>query len=489
MRIACAALSATLLSGCAGVFAPAVPPAPVPPNWPADVAAIAGPSPPNYSGGDTADDAASAAPSWRAFFAEPALQATIALALANSRDARLAAARLLEARAQAGLSGAALRPTLDATAQRNVQHQPDGLGNRDQGGTSQRYDVGLGANWELDFWGRLAALDAAARAAVLASTEAQRAVRLSLIGNVAAATYDYVDLLAREALLGRVQANRAQRRDLVRARRDVGLAGDIELHVAEVAVHSAQADALVARRNRANGENLLRLLCGAEPDWAALHAALGAIEPAPAGAGEASTILPPLPEYPALPVGLPSDVLLRRPDVAAAEQRLTAAQANVDAARAAFFPRISLTAGAGTASDALSGLFAAGSNTWNFVPLLRLPLFDAGKREAEHDLAKAREIAAVADYEQVVQTAFREVADALAVLAWGGPATVAAHRAAQAQLARLPLVDARVAAGVANRIEQLDAHHDALLAHLAQRSARRQIHLAAVNAWRVVGGL
>jgi multidrug efflux system outer membrane protein len=186
--------------------------------------------------------------------------------------------------------------------------------------------------------------------------------------------------------------------------------------------------------------------------------------------------------------GLPSATLLKRPDVRAAEQRLIAANANIGAARAAFFPRISLTASLGTASSELSGLFGGGSQAWLFQPVLKLPLFDASRNQANLDLAEARKVAAVADYEKTIQQAFREVADALAAQTTYREQLAAQQANLQAQQARLERVQARAQTGIANYLEVLDASREAFAAEQTVVATRRQLLGAQVALFRALGG-
>jgi multidrug efflux system outer membrane protein len=186
--------------------------------------------------------------------------------------------------------------------------------------------------------------------------------------------------------------------------------------------------------------------------------------------------------------GMPADVLLRRPDVRAAEQRLLASNANIGAARAAFFPRISLTASYGTASGELSGLFAGGSQAWLFQPVLKLPLFDAGRNQAHLDVAEARKVAAVADYEKTIQQAFREVSDALAAQTTYREQLTAQQANFQAQQARLERVKARAQTGIANYLEVLDANREAFATEQALVSTRRQLLGAQVALFKALGG-
>jgi multidrug efflux system outer membrane protein len=248
------------------------------------------------------------------------------------------------------------------------------------------------------------------------------------------------------------------------------LAGDLDYLQADGAHQSARAETASLARNHAAAENALRLLVGAVPPQAA-RARLG---------------LPGLIADPA--VGLPAEVLLSRPDVLAAEQKLIAANANIGVARAAFLPKIVLTAALGTASRGLSGLFDAGSGAWSFTPALRLPLFDAGRADDNVDLAQARKSIALAEYEKTLQQAFREIADLLAARSRLAEQLQAQEANAAAQSRRLVIVEARYRAGVSNHLELLDAQRDVFAADQSALAVRRQFLSTAAGLYKALGG-
>lgn len=423
--------------------------------------------------------------SWRQFFTEPPLQATIQTALEDNRELRLSLNRIEEARAQTDAANRALWPTLDAVAQRSAQHTPatvvttggNGSGGSVSGRTTQRYDINLATSYELDFWGRARSLDTAAQANFLASDYAHQAFRLALIGDVAYAWYTLENWQQREHVLGRFEAASKLSLDLVAQRRDVGLASDLDYTAAQAAYHAARSDHFNASRQRTFAENALRLLLGTDiaPE----------LRPPAVDAG----FSPAVPLFPRVTVDLPAEVILRRPDVRAAEERLRAARANIGAARAAFLPHISLTASAGTASSALNSLFESGTGAWAFLPVLKLPLFDAGRYQLELDLAKVREHEAVASYEQTIQRAFREIADALAARPYGWVVVSELYNAADRLGERYRLVDARYQAGVVNRLELLDAERDMLNGQLGGLTARLGIQNSAVATFKSIGGI
>jgi len=442
-----------IVAGCALIPAYERPALPTPEQWPQPVVAPSG---------------TTRAPDWRTFFSDPALIELIEQALEHNRDLRIAVARVAEARAQAGLAVAERWPALEVGLQEQAARVPGGFNSAGRPAINRRFDANLGITaFELDFWGRVQSLDAAAQANFLASEYARRAFRLSLISEVASAWYGFIELSTRARLAEATVASRLATRRLVERRRDVGLATDLDVLVADGAWQAAQAELANLMRQRAAAENALRLLVGY------------------------AVAVPPAPSFGRLPeieVGLPAEVLLNRPDVLAAEQKLLAAHANIGAARAAFFPKIVLTALAGSASPALSGLFSGGSGAWSFVPALKWPLFDAGRAQANLDLAEARKHIAVAEYEKTLQQAFREVADLLAARQYYAAQLVALEAAEAAQAERLKRVEARHAAGVSSHLELLDAQREHFAAQQSVVSARRALAATAAALFKAMGG-
>lgn len=448
-----------VMAGCS--FTPDYqrPVAPVPAAWPADMN-------PGVGAGATA-----ASLDWRSVFTDPQLQALIAAALEQNRDLRLAVARVDEARALAGIARADRFPTVDLAAQRAASLTPANLSPAGRQLNSQRYDVNLAvASFELDFWGRVKNLDDAGRANFLASDYARQAFRLSLIADVTNAYLSLLELRERLELAHATTKSRDETRSLIARRRDVGLAGDLDYLQADGAFQNSRAETASLARSHAAAENALRLLVGTAPTVANGRklAQQGLIAD--------------------LAVGLPAEVLLARPDVLAAEQKLIAANANIGAARAAFLPKIVLTAAAGTASSGLAGLFGGGSGAWSFLPVLRLPLFDAGRASGNVDLAEARKNIAVAEYEKTIQQAFREIADLLA-----GRSQLAEQLQAQednvtAQSRRLVLVEARYKAGVSSHLELLDAQREHFAAQQSALAVRRQLLSTTASFYKALGG-
>jgi multidrug efflux system outer membrane protein len=437
---------AALLAGCSLTPDYQRPAAPVPEAWPPLQAAVAL----GESG------RVPAVRDWRQRFPDPRLQALIAAALEHNRDLRIALARVEEARAQAGIARADRLPQVDLGAQRAASLTPADLSGTNRQLNAQRYDVNLGVSaFELDFWGRVKSLDAAAQASFLASDYAQQSFRLALIADVASAYFSAIELQERVALAAATLASRGESHRLITARRDVGLAGDLDVLAADAALQTTRAELANLTRQSAAAENALRLLVGSSPTL-------------PAG-----QLLEQQGLVAEIPVGLPSEILLTRPDVLAAEQRLQAANANIGAARATFLPRILLTAVLGTASRSLAGLFDAGSGAWSFSPVLRYPLFDAGRTQGNVDLAEARKNLAVADYEKTLQQAFREIADLLVAREQYAEQLAAQTAATKAQGERQRMVEARHKAGLSSYLELLDAQRDFFAAQQSALAIRR----------------
>lgn len=413
---------------------------------------------------------------WQRYYPDPRLQALIAAALENNRDLRIATARIAEARAQYGIQRADRLPNLDITAGRNASLTPAGASVFSPNAIhSQRYDVGISlVSFELDFWGRVASLSEAAKAGYLATEAAQRAFRLSLVADVANAYLSLLELRERAELAAATAKTRGETRDLTLRRRDVGVAGELEFLQADGAYQAAVAERANLERQEAAAANLLDVLVG-QP--------VAQMQGLPAARSLAEQDI-----APDLIAELPAEVLLQRPDVLAAEQRLIAANANIGAARAAFLPRITLTGSAGTASRTLAGLFDAGSGAWSFQPAISMPLFDAGRTSAGVDVAEARKVIAVAEYEKAIQQAFREVADLLNAREKLAEQLAAQQANADAQDQRLKLVEARYGVGIANHLEVLDAQRESFAAQQGALQVRRALLSAAAQLYKALAG-
>ncbi|MBP2168124.1 multidrug efflux system outer membrane protein [Erwinia toletana] len=338
---------------------------------------------------------------WQDFFTDPVMKQLISLALENNRDLRVAALNVDVARSQVQIDRAALLPTVSLSGSETAQHLPGNLYSTKSSGpvTYHQFDSSLGVtSWELDFFGRLRSLRDQALESYLATDATQRATRISLIAEVASG---YLSLCADNALLKlaqqTVQSQQASY-DLTRRSFDAGVSSDQELAQAETSVRSAQADVASYTRQLRQDVNALTLLAGTRLPSDLL----------------ASAELKQTWRFPATPAGLPSDLLTRRPDIIAAEHTLKAANANIGAARAAFFPSISLTASGGSSSSSLGHLLEGGTAAWSFGPSVNLPIFDGGVNQANLDVAQLQKRIEIASYEKAIQTAFQEVGDALA---------------------------------------------------------------------------
>jgi multidrug efflux system outer membrane protein len=381
---------AVVSSGC--TFAPkyARPEAPVPGAWPSGPAYA---SPPITMTTPEAPDL-----KWQEFFSDPKLQRLIETALTNNRDLRVAALNVERARALYGIQRAELLPTVEATASGNLQRYPASISPTGTAATVEQYRVHLGVlAWEPDFFGRIRSLNEQALQEYFATEQARRSTQILLVSSVANA---YLALAAdRESLALAQTTLEAQQGtyNLIKRRYDRGLSPELDLYRAQTQVDAARGDVARFTQQVAQDENALTLLLGTT--------ASGELVPA-----DLSGIAPPK----EISAGVSSEVLLRRPDVLQAESLLKAAEADIGAARAAFFPRITLTGTAGTASSELSGLFQGGSGAWSFAPQAVLPIFDPRTWSGLKITRVQREIA-VTEYERAIQNAFREVADALAV--------------------------------------------------------------------------
>ncbi len=452
------AIAAAVLAGCSMIPAYERPAAPVAAEWPEPKPAVT--------------TAANAKPvsdlPWQDFVNDASLRELIALALVNNRDLRIAVLNIEQARATWQIRRADQFPTLGLGATGAVQPKTDG-----SGGTNSAYTAGLSVTgWELDLFGRVASLKDAALAQYLATEEARRAVQASLI---AAVVNTWLNLQTNDELLALTQRTLVTREDsqrLTQLRLDNGAASALDVRQAESLAAGALAARQQQQRLRAQDLNALTLLVG-QP----LPDALVVAAPSPL------TIL-----FPEVPAGLPSDLLLRRPDIRQAEQQLIAANANIGAARAAFFPRITLTASYGTASSGLDNLFQNGFWGGTIAGQLLQPIFDAGRNEANLASTQAARDIAVAQYEKTIQTAFREVSDALA-----GRATLGAQLAAQqaqvdAETDRFRLADLRYRNGISSYLEVLDSQRSLFVFQNALAQVRLAYLQNQVTLYKALGG-
>ena len=409
---------------------------------------------------------------WRMFFQDPRLQALITSALEHNSDLKIALARVSETRALYGVTRADRLPSGDLSLSERKSRIPPAFTGTDNPQTTQRVDLALTVvSFELDFWARVANLSDAAKANYLASESASRAMRIALISEVANLYFTLLELDERTAIARSAIETRKRSRDLIRRGMELGAAPRSDYLLAEGAFHSAQGELASLVDQQASTEHGLTLLVGKAPGEM------------PAGRRlrdqEVRNDLAP---------GIPSEVLYARPDVIAAEYRLKEAHANVGAARAAFLPRILLTAGLGLASVSLAKLFAPGSGNWLFQPGLSRPLFDGGRTAALADAAEARKDSAVADYEKTIQQAFREVADLLSARASLAEQRQAVEAIVRAYQERLIVAEVRFKAGSASYLEVLDAQRELFLQQQAAVQIRRSQLSTAAQLYKALGG-
>ena len=457
---------AGLLSACSMAPTYEKPAAPIAAHWPYAQAQA------HASATVTAAAAATPVP-WQQFFGNAPLQEVIALTLAHNRDLRAAALNAESFQALYRIQKADTAPTIGAQAAGTRQRLPADVANADAPVTSGTYTVGLGmVAYELDLFGRVRSLNEQALQTYLAMDSTRKATELSL---VAAAASAWIAWQADQQMLDivtRTLAANEQALQLIVAQVEHGIATDLQRHQAQSAVDSA----------RAQHAQLVRAV---EQDLNALQALVGA--PLPASVLD-TRVAPQDWQLAALPVGLPAQVLQQRPDILAAEQQLQAANANIGAARAAFFPSISLTASAGTASSDLSGLFQGGSGAWSFAPQINIPLFSSGRLQANLDYATLQKDLRVAQYEKAIQTALREVADGLSARH-----TLVRQLQANQDLVSttgqyLNLAQLRYDAGVDSYLTVIDAQRSLLGAELGAAQTALQQALSEVGLFKALGG-
>ena len=464
-------LAATLLSACSLAPTYQRPAAPVAAAYPQDTAGAAA----RTSVALPSNAAAAVDTGWRSFFTDARLQQLIEAALEHNRDLRTAVLRIDEARALYDVQSADRLPNLNASASVTRAKTPAFLSSTGHSSIGKRYDAGLAISaFELDFFGRVKSLSDAALASYLATEEARQAAQISLVAQVAQAYYTERAYAEQLTLAQQTYAARSRTYQLTQQRAEVGASSRLDLRSAETLMETARAAALSLARQRAQAENALTLLVGQNQPGTSTSGTLPDQRQ--------------LDAMSALPAGLPSELLTRRPDIRAAEQRLKAATANIGAARAAFFPRISLTTSLGSSSPSLGGLFDSGSGSWSFAPQLSLPIFDAGRNRANLSLAETRKNIAVADYEKTIQTAFREVADALAARDYLGEQVQAQSSIVEAQADRLKLLQLRFEQGIASSLDVLDAQRELFSAQQTLVQVRQQRSGSAVDLYRALGG-
>jgi multidrug efflux system outer membrane protein len=451
------------LSGCTLAPKYTRPEAPVPTDWPTG---------PAYKETKAATGAPTASElRWREFFTDEHLQKIIETALNNNRDLRLAALNVEKARALYGVQRAELFPAVNAVGSGSKQRSSSDLTRPGEPRTTKQFNVNLGiTSWEIDFFGRIRSLSEQALEEFLATEQAQRSAQILLISSVAQA---YLTLAADREDLKLAQSTLETQQgvyDLIRRQYEVGIANELDLRRAQTQVDTAREDVARYTQLVAQDENALNLLAGTPVPKDLLPADLRSVTP---------------PED--ISAGLSSEVLLHRPDIVAAEHRLKAAYAFMGAARAAFFPRISLTTAVGTASDELSGLFNSGSGTWNFASQIVLPIFDA-RTWAALRISKADREIVLTQYEKAIQTAFREVADTLAVQGTVDEQIAAHESLVEATSETYRLSKKRYITGIDSYLSVLDAHRSLYSAQQGLVGLRLARLANQVRLYAVLGG-
>jgi len=451
------------LNGC--VMAPKYsrPQAPVPTEWPSGSA---------YQNGTMTQDTNSVADlRWQEFFPDQKLQKIIETALNNNRDLRLAALNVERARAIYGIQRAELLPALNIMGEGGKQYSAADLTQPGQSRTAERYDVNLGVvAWEIDLFGRIRSLKKQALQNYLATEEARRGAQIALISEVA---HVYLTLAADRENLKLAQSTLTTQKGvygLIRLQYEKGVATEIDLQRVQTQVDAAKGDIARYTQLVAQDMNALNLLAGSQIPNKLLPSGLSDITPL-------KGILP----------GISSEVLLNRPDIMAAEHKLKGANAFIGAARAAFFPRISLTTTIGTASAELSGLFGSGSDTWSFMPRISMPIFDA-RTWAAYRVSKTTRKIALAQYEKSIQTAFREVADTLAVSGTVNQQVTAQQSIVKSIQKIYDLSGKRYAQGIDGYLSVLDAQRSLYAAQQGLISLQLASIANQVRLYAVLGG-
>jgi len=464
-RIAAILAASVALSGCASM-APEYtqPEAPVPAAWPTGSAYRTGEAQPG--------DRAIAEISWQEYFMDPQLRQVIALALEGNRDLRLAALNIERSQALYRIRRSELFPALDANGNAAIQRIPSDLSATGRSVTARSYGLNLGiAAYELDLFGRIRSLKDQALDQYLATEQARRSVQISLIAEVA---NNYLTLAANRERLRIAQETLSSQESsyrLTQQRFDVGVVSALDVSRARTIVDAARVD-------------IGRFIGQVAQDLNALQLVVGAPVPAELLPGG----LAPVTALKEISPSVPSEVLQRRPDILQAEHQLRGANANIGAARAAFFPRITLTSSIGLSSNQLSGLFSGGAGAWSFLPQISVPIFNAGAIRANLEVAQVEREMFLAEYERSIQVAFREVADALAQYGTLGDQLAAQQSLVDASIQSHSLSDARYLGGVESYLAVLDSQRALYAAeqNLVTLRFARQANL--VTLYKVLGG-
>ena len=410
---------------------------------------------------------------WRDFFADPRLEGLILQAMEHNRDLAISIAQIEEARGLYRITDADRLPTIGSSASVTSSRSMSVLSTPPEATTSERYSVGVGiTSFELDFWGRVKNLSEAARSQYLATAQAERAFRLALVRDVASTYFTSRGADERIALADATVRSRKDGLRIAKLRLDAGVTSALDYRQAETLMTQAEAQLAALKLTKAQADNYLAVLIGGP-----VPATLPAPRPLTAQL-----------QSPALSAGLPSDLLVARPDILASEESLRAARANVGAARAAFFPSISLTGNLGFSSASLGNLFSDNGLTWSFGPTISLPIFDFGRNKGNLTVAEARENIAIASYEKAIQSAFREVSDALAARRYLAEQVEAQERGMVATQRIAHLARLRYREGVSTYLEVLDAERNLFAAEQSLLELRRAQADNMVTLYVALGG-
>ncbi|UVJ43157.1 AdeC/AdeK/OprM family multidrug efflux complex outer membrane factor [Pseudomonas sp. LS1212] len=456
------AVAAFILGGCSLIPDYQRPEAPVATQWPVG---------PAYEPSQAAGVAA-AEQGWRQFFHDPALQKLIETSLVNNRDLRVSALNIDAYRAQYRIQRADLFPAVSADGSGSRQRVPADMSQTGQSAITSQYSATLGVSaYELDLFGRIRSLSEQALEVYLSSEEARRSTQISLVASVANAYFTWQADQAQYKLAQETLKTFEESYKLTARSSEVGVASALDLSQSRTSVENAKAQLAKYKRLVAQDLNFLVLLVGT-----------GLPDNLPASQPLDADLLSDI------PAGLPSDLLQRRPDILEAEHLLKAQNANIGAARAAFFPSISLTANAGTLSSDLDGLFKGGSGTWLFQPQISLPIFNAGALKASLDYSKIQKDINIAKYEKAIQTAFQEVSDGLAARLTFNDQLQAQRDLVSANQDYYRLAERRYRIGVDSNLTFLDAQRQLFSSQQTLITDRLSQLVSEVNLYKALGG-
>ncbi|HEC58244.1 hypothetical protein LCGC14_0565100 [marine sediment metagenome] len=426
------------------------------------------PAPANYPATQEADNL-SMPNSWQQYFIDPELQRFIKASLKNNRDYKISVLRIEEARAQYGIQRSDTLPTINGTADYERSRT---LLSGGQSSKASLYRVGLGmSNFELDLFGRVKSLSNAALEEYFATEEAQQTTRTSLIAEVAVNYLNVRSLTERLRITQETMLSREVGLARINRRFSAGIDTTIDLKTAELQLETVRASLAALKREQLQAMNTLNLLVGDQTMKLAASESLATLK------------------FSALPVGVPSDLIERRPDIRAAEHRLKAANANIGAAKAAFFPRIQLTTNIGLISNSFSQLFSGGADqSWSFAPQLTIPIFNYSRNQSNLDLVKVRKNIAIAEYEKVIQTAFSEVSNILVARMQLDKQIEAQNKVFEVERERLRLATRRYDSGIANYLELLDAQRGMFDAEQVLVQLKQILLSNSINLFKVLGG-